>query len=260
MIFGYALLAAMAIPSLAFAHHPGALGPINHLGFTQIALTAIAALVDGINPTAFGVLLLLIRPGALSKNRSFAGVLYIAGILTSYLVAGVGLWRLFENVGLTVATIGLQLILAFFLFIAGLKEIAPKLVTLPEKMAISLNHSIGLITTALTRGFAYPLGVVIGFVELLGTGAIYTSFLQAISFDPTAPKTVVAAFMVIYLVVFLLPIVSLYLFSREVNNLWYGAASQLVHRVVGLAFIGVALWIGINAYVTIEGLKQGGFL
>jgi hypothetical protein len=241
------------------AHHPGALGPINHLGPQQIAAVAAAALLDAMNPTALGVLLLILWQGGQSgRPVKRAAFYYIAGIMTTYLVAGNLLRNVYLNYGPSLAVQGIQTLLALFLFISGLNELlaaikpqSKRLIEVPD----SINRWLNKFTGWMENGFAFPVGMAIGFIELFATGAIYLTFVQAITYDPTAPWWVLMTMMVIYLTVFILPLVVIILYQPLVGMLAdasdQSTRARIARGILGALFMAAACFIAASAYVTV---------
>lgn len=244
---------------MLLAHHPGALGPINHLGFSQIISVVGAALLDSINPTALGVLLLILWQG-LSRGKSTkkAAYYYMAGIITAYLAAGILLRRVYLDFGPSLAVQGLQTLLALLLFYAGFSELVnaikphhKKLLEIPEVV----KKGASKFTDLMGKGFAYPVGIGFGFLELFSTGAIYLTFIQAITYDPSAPWWVLLTMMIIYLAAFALPMIAVLVYEPLVEALMtknVSRISRIAKGTVGILFMVAAAFIAASAYVTVQ--------
>lgn len=244
---------------LLFAHHPGALGPINHLGVKTALSVAGAALLDGMNPTALGVLLLILWQGVGTKSGSRKAALYfIAGLVTTYLAAGVLLRQVYLDFGPNLFVQAIQALLAMLLFLSGLSEViaairpsGKRLVEVPAAIKGRMEKA----TDWLNKGLAYPVGLLVGVVELFATGAIYLSFVQAITYDPTAPAWVLGAMILIYLAVFCLPMAAVVLYEPLVELLLgskdVSVGARAVRGLVGALFMAAAIFIAASAYVTV---------
>lgn len=256
----FALLLLVLLPGVALAHHPGLLGPVTHLGWVTISKVVGVAALDAVNPTALGMLLLIMK-GSLERGtkRLSTGFLYVAGIITIYAISGLVLRSAYLTYGPAIPILLFQAVLAFALFTSGLSETVG--VLNPSGQSI-LHVPPAMLSLAdrlmeyLEKGFAFPLGIMMGAIELFATGAIYLSFIQAVTYDPTARLLEVLALIVIYLFVFSLPLVAL-LFSREFVELSIGKkrltkAGRLTRAVIGLLFMAAAVWIAASAYVTLQ--------
>lgn len=252
--------AVLLAPAAASAHHPGALGPINHLGLQQILAVAFAALLDGMNPTALGVLLLILWQGVRQeKSARKIGVYYVLGIISTYLFVGILLRSVYLNFGPSLVVQGLQALLALFLFASGLNELSEAVKPREKRLIIvpdSFKKGLSKVTGWMEKGFAYPLGMLVGFIELFATGAIYLTFIQAITYDPTARWWVLLTLLAIYLVIFSLPMLAALIYKPLVEILMdkksVTKASRTARGVVGLLFMAAAAFIAASAYITVQ--------
>jgi threonine/homoserine/homoserine lactone efflux protein len=110
----------------------------------------------------------------------------------------------------------------------------------------------------LDRGLAFPLGLLIGVLELFATGAIYLSFIQAVTYDQTAPWWVLAVMMTIYMVAFLVPLVLAYsyrgLLASDVQARDQRKA-RAAKGIIGTFFMAAEIFIAASAIVTIQYLS-----
>lgn len=252
---------ALLLPATAYAHHPGIIGPVSHLGTDTVVRVVLAAVLDGINPSALGVLLLLCRRALLRGEKPAKTVLaYVGGILLVYIAAGVLLRTAYLNFGPSLPIMLFQIAIAGLLFLSGLHELIAAIK--PEKARLievppaakSFMEKLGVL---LDRGLALPLGIFIGILELFATGAIYLSFIQAITYDPTAPKWVLVVMMAIYLTAFLAPLVLAYsyrgLLARD-KDAGNQRGARIAKGIIGGFFMAAALFIAASAIVTIQAL------
>lgn len=250
MIVGL-LFVALLLPKSVLAHHPGIIGPLTHLGATQVVVVLGASLVDAFNPTAFGVLLLIIHQALTRISIIKTGLLYLLGILAVYVSAGILLRESYIHGGPTFLLQSIQLVLACMLLYTGISELlrATSTIRLP-----GFEPVVNRLMPWLERGFAFPVGVGVGLVELFSTGAIYFAFIQALSFDPNATFEVYGTLMAVYLAGFLLPLVVALFFIRQVvpilSEVFRGERKR-TSILIGIVLIFAAGWVAANA---VEGL------
>lgn len=240
-----------ALPSTVAAHHPGIIGPLTHLGLRQIVVVVGAALIDAFNPTAFGVLALIIHQTVSRKAAITSGLMYLLGILLVYAVAGLLLRESYVHGGPTFVLQTIQLMLAGMLFYTGISEILRALsnIELPNFGAVA-----GRVSYYLEKGLALPVGIFVGVVELFSTGAIYFSFIQALAFDHNANLAVHGTLTVIYLIGFLLPLLLALIFVQQALPFFteiFSGKKKTVSVMIGAILMLAAMWVAIRA---IEGL------
>lgn len=242
----------------AYADHPGIIGPVSHLGVETVIRVMLAALLDGLNPTAIGIMLFICyraKKGQATKQA----VLYILGLLITYTFAGVLLRLTYSTFGPNIPIMVFQLIIAGLLFLSGLQELmvdnsnSKKTFEIPE----FLNKLLGRFDWLLNKGLSLIIGLIIGVVELFATGAIYLSFIQAVSYDKTAPWWVTVVTMIIYLAVFTIPLVVAlsyrHLLIADGESIT-SARTQKVRKIAGVIFMLVAIVIAASAIVTIQAI------
>lgn len=236
-----------AFPSVVAAHHPGIIGPLTHLGFRQVIVVLGAALIDAFNPTAFGALILIVHQTVSRKAVIKSGLMYLLGILLVYVLAGLLLRESYVHGGPTFVLQTIQLILAGMLFYTGFSEIlrALNIVTLPGFGAV-----VDRLSPYLERGFALPVGIFVGIIELFSTGAIYFSFIQALAFDHNANLAVHGTLTVIYLIGFLLPLLLALIFVQQALPFLteiFGGKKKPISVMIGVVLILAASWVAIRA-------------
>jgi cytochrome c biogenesis protein CcdA len=155
-----------------------------------------AALADSINPCVFGVLIFLLAymTAVFKKNKKkmlIAGLIYVGAVYITYLVLGLGIIAVAQNVGLSTSFYWLA---AFIAIGAGLLEIKDffwygkgfSLQIIPGG-AERIKHYTSLLKNVETQhpivalGLAFLLGVFVVFVELPCTGAPYLAILGMLS-------------------------------------------------------------------------------
>ncbi|MBI3361020.1 MAG: hypothetical protein HY023_07905, partial [Chloroflexi bacterium] len=214
-------LAVVALGAIALTGfwHPNAPSDAMRIYLPQITLPAVlvAAAIDGINPCAFTVLLLFITAllstlradegslNALRLRMVGMGSIYIAAIFLTYLALGVGLLKSLDfftrqhvpaRAGALLAILfGLWMLKDYFLPDLGWKLQAP--------------GRIGIIARQSAQKATIPALIVGGFLIGLCTvpcsGAVYLAVLSLLALQPTA--LLGYAYLVLYNVVFVLPLV-----------------------------------------------------
>lgn len=169
----------------------------------------ITAAVDSINPCAIGVLILLISVLAVFKSRNkvlLYGLIYIAAVYITYLLAGLGLIYFISLIPLVIASY-ISIVVATVIVVAGLIEIKDyfwygKGITLsiPPEKAKRIHE--------LTRKITFPglifLGAFVAGVELPCTGGPYLAIILILSRSFNFEAFLL---LLLYNVIFVLPIV-----------------------------------------------------
>ncbi len=183
-----------------------------------------AAVIDSINPCAFGVLIFLLA--YLSKTAQKKGKLllhgltYILAVFLTYLIAGLLLLPVIGSLGNFSVTF--YAVIGAIVILAGLFELkdliwygkGPSLTLLPgasTRIKIYANRISGSIFSA------FSLGVFVALVELPCTGAVYLAILSLMSLAGISGATVF--WLIAYNIIFVLPlIVILFAFYRGVSG------------------------------------------
>ncbi len=217
------LLAVVALGAMALAGfwHPNAPEEAMRIYLPQITLPTVivAGVMDGINPCAFTVLLLFItamtatlQVGEQNMKATRArllsmGSIYIAAVFLTYLALGVGLLKSLDlftrqhvpaRVGaLGAVLLGLWMLKDYFLPDVGWRLQAP--------------GRVGSIARQMGRKATFPAlvagGFLIGLCTVPCSGAVYLGVLSLLALQPTA--LLGYAYLVLYNVVFILPLVAI---------------------------------------------------
>ncbi|KAF5090934.1 hypothetical protein KHC33_00555 [Methanospirillum sp. J.3.6.1-F.2.7.3] len=150
----------------------------------SIPLIVGAGLLDGINPCAFAVLvILLIYLMSLGSRQKMilAGIVYSAAVFFFYFLSGVGIFTVIQTTGMVK---GFSFVAAMIAIIAGILMIkdafypgkGPSL-AIPEGRKGTINRYIEKSTIP----SAFVLGILVGMFELPCTGGIYLAILSMIS-------------------------------------------------------------------------------
>lgn len=213
------------------------------IGFTLMVLGA--GLLDGINPCAFAVLLLFVAfLFTLQRGRADLlafGFTYIGAIYITYLGIGIGLLKVFQlgaphlmaklGAGLMIV-LGLVNIKDFFWY-----GIGPSL-TLPKAGSAARDRWMRRATLPATA----VVGFLVGICEFPCTGGIYVGILGLLSTQASFWNGF--AYLTIYNVMFVLPLVALLLVignRRVVGQFsrWMATNKKQLRLGQGLVMIGI---------------------
>ena len=212
-----------------------------------------AAIIDSINPCAFGVLIFLLAYlfKAFHSRRSVLlhGFVYISAVFLTYLLAGLLLLPVISQLGRisTGAYVGIGIILIIF----GILEIKDfffygkgiSLGIIPsaaKRIEIIIRHITGKLSTS------FFLGVFVALVELPCTGAVYLGVLALVSLAGLTTNNFLL--LIIYNLLFVLPlIVILLLIHRgaqiEQWELWREKYRGYMRLAIGLLLITMGAWM-----------------
>lgn len=212
-----------------------------------------AALIDSINPCAFGVLIFLIAYlfKAFHSRRSVLvhGLTYISAVFLTYLIAGLLLLPVISQLGRigTGTYVGIGIILIIF----GMLEIkdfffygrGPTLGIFPSagrRIEILVRHITGKLYTS------FFLGVFVALVELPCTGAVYLGVLALVSLAGLTASNFLL--LVIYNLLFVLPLVVILLLihrggQTEKFEKWREKYRGQMRLAIGLLLIGLGVWM-----------------
>ncbi len=212
-----------------------------------------AAIIDSINPCAFGVLIFLLA--YLFKNFHsrrlvlIHGFTYISAVFLTYLIAGLLLLPIINQLGrISVwAYIGIGIILIIF----GLVEIkdfffygqGPSLRILPsasKRIEIIIQNITGKLSTS------FFLGVFVALVELPCTGAVYLGVLALVSLAGLNANNFLL--LVIYNLLFVLPLVVILLLvhrgsQTEKLEKWREKYRGYMRLAIGLLLVVLGWWM-----------------
>lgn len=150
----------------------------------SIPLIIGAGLLDGINPCAFAVLvILLIYLMSLGSRRKMilAGIVYSSAVFFFYFLSGVGIFTVIQTTGLVKVFSFAAALTAFIAGILMIKDAfypgrGPSL-AIPESRKETINRYIEKSSIPA----AFGLGILVGMFELPCTGGIYLAILSMIS-------------------------------------------------------------------------------
>ncbi|HSX57717.1 MAG TPA: hypothetical protein VLE47_00400 [Candidatus Saccharimonadales bacterium] len=215
-----------------------------------LALVLSSAAIDGVNPCAIGVLILLISM-LMSSGRSVSrmlllGGLYIFAVFATYLVAGLGLVYFLGAIPLFV-TEYLSILVGILIVLAGLVEIKDFFWYqrgFSLGIPVSLSQKIEGFAKNTTVIGVILLGIFVAAVELPCTGAPYLAILTILSlnFDAAA-----LGLLVLYNLVFVAPLIIilfLAVFGTSLGSLskWRQESRGYMRLFIGLLLVALG-WI-----------------
>lgn len=211
-----------------------------------------AALIDGINPCAFGVLIFMLAYLAKSTTKGkmlFNGLIYIFFVFLTYLAAGLLLLPIIRSLaGFSVAS---YYVLAGLIAIAGLLEIkdyfwygkGPSLSIFPNEAQRIKKYVKNVGESPLTAAF---LGIFVALVELPCTGAVYLAVLALMSMSGFTFDNM--TFLVLYNLIFVLPLVIILFFVYKgihwtAFEEWRQKNKGLMRLAIGILLLALAAWM-----------------
>jgi cytochrome c biogenesis protein CcdA len=219
-----------------------------------LPLVIASALVDGINPCAFSVLIfLLVTLISLESRRKMflVGSVFICAVFTFYFLSGLGLFAVIQSAGISRL---ISVIAAVVAFGAGTISIlsvfgqgnGQSILSIPESRKGVINR---LITKASLPG-AFIVGILVGMFELPCTGGIYLAILSLLSNRMTAVEGI--PYLLIYNIFFILPLVVILVvccYGLPVERLeeWRTGSRKAVRVIMGalMIFLGIILLLEV---------------
>src|SRR3989338_3353899 len=212
-----------------------------------------AAIIDSINPCAFGVMIFLLAYlfKAFHSRRAVLlhGLTYISGVFVTYLLAGLLLLPVISQLGRisTGAYVGIGVILIIF----GLLEIKDfffygkglSLGIVPSagrRIEMIIRHITGKLSTS------FFLGVFVALVELPCTGAVYLGVLALVSLAGLTANNFLL--LVIYNLLFILPLVVILILiyrggQTEKFEMWRIKYKKYMRLATGLLLVALGGWM-----------------
>jgi len=214
----------------------------------------VAALIDSVNPCAFGVLIFLMASllGMGSARRALrAGLIYSLVVFVVYFFMGWGLYNVIDKFSSSSGFYYFYLVVAGVIFLLGLLQLKDvfwygKGVTLrissKVKPIIERFMAKGNLTSIII------LGVIVSLFELPCTGEIYIGILTVMSIH----KTFGLGYLLVYNLIFVLPLVILtYLIYRGTSTkklqTWTVSNRKYMKLISGLLLLGLASYIFVKA-------------
>lgn len=171
-----------------------------------VPIIVAAALIDGINPCAFAVLVfLLVTLLALESRRRVltVGVVYTLAVFVFYFLSGMGLFAIVQVTGLSmvfsIVAAVVALVAGFLMFRDALGTKSP-LLAIPESRKATIETYIRNASLPA----AFVLGVLVGIFELPCTGGIYLAILSLMSRNMSLTEGI--PYLLLYNIVFIVPL------------------------------------------------------
>lgn len=215
-----------------------------------LPLVGVAALIDSINPCAFGILLITIAfLLSLQKTRSSIlkiGTAYILGLFVVYILIGLGILQALHlfNTPHFMAKVGAFLLIA----LGGINLINEFFPSFPIKLRIpqaAHNKMAGLMDKA-SLPAVFLLGALVGLCEFPCTGGPYLMVLGLLHDQGTYLAGV--GYLLLYNLIFILPLVIILLIASdgallEKVQAWKKSETKHMRLWGGIAMVALGLFI-----------------
>ena len=186
-----------------------ALWNLSNEGKWLLPLVGIAALIDSINPCAFGILLLTIA-FLLSLQKTRASILkiggvYILGLFMVYVLIGLGILQALHlfNTPHFMSKVGALLLIA----LGGINLVNEFLPSFPVKLRIpqATHNKMAMLMNKASLPAVFLLGVLVGLCEFPCTGGPYLMVLGLLHDQRTYFSGV--GYLLLYNIIFILPLI-----------------------------------------------------
>lgn len=222
--------------------------------FLSLPMITVAGLVDGINPCAIGMMVMLLgyllvfakKPERVLKT----GLIYVGSVFATYLVVGLGLYSFVSQFDLTGGAKVLNWIIGGVLSIAGLIQFKDflgieggphlriptaskeRLQGMVEKVNYPMTVSLGVLVTLLETPCSLPIYV--------GTATILSQSGMAFP--------LVMAYFLYYNFLFVLPLIVVLIIMWRGKRLvemkeWEHKAKRWMHLALSIVLLGMGIWL-----------------
>ncbi len=227
----------------------GNISPIDpYAGKITLGSLIIAALVDSVNPCAFGVLIFLmislLKIGS-SKRALRAGLIYTFVVFLVYFFSGLGLFKVIQS--FTSITHYIYISAGVLVLALGLWQL--KDVFLPQiGPSLQISPSVKPLIERIIKKGTIPamilLGIVVSLFELPCTGGIYIAILTMMSIN----KTFGLGYLLIYNIIFILPLIILTFLiyrgaSPQILQKWTSSERKWMKLAAGIVLIALGAYI-----------------
>lgn len=219
----------------------------------SLPLVVGAALIDGINPCAFGVLIFLLaylsRKFRSPRRMLIHGLVYIFAVALTYFIAGIILLPVIQS--LRAVSIYGYYSIAIVTAIAGLVEIKDfffphygfSLQIMPDAAARIKTYVKNISDKLIT---AFGLGVFVALVELPCTGAVYLAVLTIMSAAGLSLGNI--NYLILYNVIMVVPLVAiLYLIYKGASTKhfmdWSHTHARIMRLIAGIVLLVLSAWM-----------------
>lgn len=228
-----------------------------------------AAIIDSINPCAFGVLIFLLSyltESSKSKAKLILhGIIYITAVYVTYFSAGLILLPVIGSLGK---------FSLFFYGVIGILVILSGLAEIKDFFWYGKGFSLSLIPGTSERIKMYAnkisdniisafiLGIFVALVELPCTGAVYLAILSIMSLVGVTFENV--AELVLYNFIFVAPLILILLtfvygIRSEKLEAWRKKHRGTARLIIGIVLVALGVWMLITAlpFNIFSGLSNG---
>lgn len=223
-------------------------------GVLSLPLITVAGLVDGINPCAIGMMVMLLgyllvfakKPERVIKT----GLLYILTVFVTYLVVGLGLYSVVSRYDLTGGARILRLVISGILIVAGVIQFKDFLgIDAGPHLRIPTASKSRLIT--LIERVSYPATIVLGIlVTLLETPCslpIYVGTATILS-RSGMPFPLIVLYFLYYNFLFVLPLIIVLVVLWKGKRLievkeWEHKAKKWMHLGLAVVLVAMGVWL-----------------
>lgn len=209
-----------------------------------LPLVGVAALIDSINPCAFGILLLtiafLLSIGKMRSGILKIGGMYIFGLFTVYLLIGLGILQALHifNTPHFMAKVGAFVLIAF----GGINLINEFFPSFPIKFRIpqAAHHKIAELMNRASLPAVFLLGALVGLCEFPCTGGPYLMILGLLHDQGTYLGGV--GYLFLYNLIFIIPLILILLIASNGTLLenvkqWKKSETKNMHLWGGIAMV-----------------------
>jgi cytochrome c biogenesis protein CcdA len=209
-----------------------------------LPLIIVSALVDGINPCAFSVLIFLLLTIMALGSRGkvlIVGTTFILAVFTFYFLSGLGIFTIIQTAGISRI---ISFIAAVIAIGAGIISIATVIIGQKGPAILSIPESRkGIIDQYIRKASvpaAFAVGLLVGMFELPCTGGIYFAILSLLSNRMTAIEGI--PYLLVYNLFFVLPLViilGIFAWGLPVQRLdqWRTGSRRSVRVIMGAVMI-----------------------
>jgi cytochrome c biogenesis protein CcdA len=212
----------------------------------------VAALIDSINPCAFGVLIFLmislLKIGS-SKRALRAGLIYTFVVFVTYFLSGLGIFKVIQS--FTSITRFIYLGSGILVLIFGALELVD--FTRKDKESIlKISGKVKPLMEKFIHQGTVPamiiLGILVSLFELPCTGGIYLAILNLMSIN----KTFGIPYLILYNFIFVLPLIILtFLIYKGTNpaqlQKWTNSEKKWMKLSAGLILVVLGVYILYSA-------------
>jgi len=221
--------------------------PLSYKSDIPLSFIIGAGLLDGINPCAFAVLIIMLVNMMAQKNRRailVTGLIYTGAVFVFYFLSGLGIFSVVQTTG---ATTLFSIVAGCIALVAGFLMIKDALLQTEHPTLAIPTSQAGLISRIMNKATlpaAFILGIMVGMFELPCTGGIYLSIISMISLRVDPMQSLM--YLLVYNFAFILPlllILVLFGLPPERVNEWRIEQRRALRGVIGIILLLFAVYI-----------------